>query len=160
MATKKCEPCELSGFSIGAALILIAIIAAVVLVVAGGLKIWEAFPAMHALRCSFQPLRIAVTYAQVTSQLGDVLNFNLPPVFASVIDALKPITQFPAFQVCQCFESIHDTRVLGCHIRSLFGITEKVIEFGSGGDRVVVLSRYAVVAWFTPQHGSVAMGKV
>eukprot|EP01046_Picozoa_sp_COSAG06_P054338 COSAG06_NODE_9647_length_1852_cov_1.118654_1_plen_179_part_10 len=80
----------------------------IVLVVGCGLKVWKTFPAMHAVRCAFQPLRIVFTYAQITSQLGDVLNFQLPPVFGGVIDAIRPIMDvwgllFQALGSAECF---------------------------------------------------------
>ena len=69
---------------------------------------WNAFPIIHAARCAFQPMRIVFTYAQVTSQLGDVLEFNLPPIFGSIIDALRPIMDiwgllFRALGSSECF---------------------------------------------------------
>jgi hypothetical protein len=36
-------------------------------------------------------MRIVITYAQVTSQLGDVLSFQYPPAFRAVVDAIRPI---------------------------------------------------------------------
>ena len=36
-------------------------------------------------------MRIVITYAQVTSQLGDVLSFQYPPAFDAVIDAIRPV---------------------------------------------------------------------
>ena len=39
----------------------------------------------------FQPGRILITYSQVTSQLGDVLDFTYPGVFGDVIEFLRPV---------------------------------------------------------------------
>jgi hypothetical protein len=33
-------------------------------------------------------------YSQVTSQLGDVLNFQYPPMMRAVINAMKPVMDF------------------------------------------------------------------
>ena len=53
-------------------------------------------------------MRIVITYAQVTSQLGDVLNFQYPPAFSAVIDAIRPIMDiwgllFRALGSSECF---------------------------------------------------------
>lgn len=41
------------------------------------------------LRCAWQPLRIVITYCQVTSQLGAVLHINYPDAFASTMLEIK-----------------------------------------------------------------------
>ena len=53
-------------------------------------------------------MRIVITYAQVTSQLGDVLSFQYPPAFAAVVDAIRPIMDvwgllFRALGSSECF---------------------------------------------------------
>jgi hypothetical protein len=68
--------------------IIIGVIAAVLWIMA---RVWIAFPLKHLARCAFQPGRILITYSQVTSQLGDVLDFQYPGVFGDVIEALRPI---------------------------------------------------------------------
>ena len=63
----------------------------VTLVVGIVIKYWRKFPFKLTVRCAFQPIRIVITYAQVTSQLGDVLSFQYPPAFDAVIDAVRPV---------------------------------------------------------------------
>jgi hypothetical protein len=53
-------------------------------------------------------MRILITYSQVTSQLGDVLDFQYPGLFGDVIDALRPIMDlwgllFRALGPSECF---------------------------------------------------------
>ena len=53
-------------------------------------------------------MRIVITYAQVTSQLGGVLSFQYPPAFAAVVDAIRPIMDvwgllFRALGSSECF---------------------------------------------------------
>ena len=72
----------------------------------GGL--WGKFPLQHVVRCAAQPLRILITYSQVTSQLGDVLDFKYPGLFGDVIEALRPIMDvwgllFRALGPSECF---------------------------------------------------------
>ena len=45
--------------------------------------------AQTARRAAFQPMRMVVTYAQITSQIGSVLHVHYPPVFAGVVESLK-----------------------------------------------------------------------
>ena len=73
---RECEPCE-SGTSgtVGSIFILLGMIAGFCVVLAVIAKLWSDFPLKHLMRCSVQPMRILITYSQVTSQLGDVLNF-------------------------------------------------------------------------------------
>ena len=40
-------------------------------------------------RAAFQPLRMVVTWVQITSQIGGVLHVHYPPQFASAVDALR-----------------------------------------------------------------------
>ena len=42
-----------------------------------------------AARCSFQPLRILITFAQVTAQLGDVLHVQYPPNVAALLAFMR-----------------------------------------------------------------------
>ena len=90
-SSRLCEPCADTGFTTKSLLTLLAIVAVVTLVVGIGIKYWRKFPFKLAVRCAFQPMRIIITYAQVTSQLGDVLSFQYPPAFQAVIDAVRPV---------------------------------------------------------------------
>jgi hypothetical protein len=91
MPSRLCEPCVGTGFTTKSMLTLVAIIAGLILVIGIGIKYWNKFPYKLAVRCAFQPMRIVITYAQVTSQLGDALSFQYPPAFDAVIDAIRPI---------------------------------------------------------------------
>ena len=91
MPSQLCEPCADTGFTTKSLVTLLAIIAAMALVVGIGIKYWRKFPFKLAVRCAFQPMRIVITYAQVTSQLGDVLSFQYPPAFQAVVDAVRPV---------------------------------------------------------------------
>ena len=106
--SQRCEPCAGAGFTAKSLLILLVIVASVTLVVGVGIRYWRKFPFKLAVRCAFQPMRIVITYAQVTSQLGDVLSFQYPPAFATVVDAIRPIMDvgslsFPRDASC-CFQ--------------------------------------------------------
>ena len=68
--------------------------AAVVLIVGSLVKHFHRLPGQHLIRSAFVPTRIIVTYCQVTSQLGDVLNFPYPPAFQAVVDVISPIIDF------------------------------------------------------------------
>jgi hypothetical protein len=108
MPSRLCEPCAGTGFTTKSLLTFQAIIVGVTLVVGTGIKYWRKFPFKLAVRCAFQPMRIVITYAQVTSQLGDVLSFQYPPVFEAVIDAIRPIMDvwgllFRALGSSECF---------------------------------------------------------
>ena len=103
-----CEPCAGTGYNVRALFIVGAMIAGSILIVVFVVKYWSAFPAKYAIRCAFQPMRILITYAQVTTQLGDVLNFRFPPAFTAVIDAIRPIMDvwglvFRALGSSECF---------------------------------------------------------
>eukprot|EP01043_Picozoa_sp_COSAG02_P018545 COSAG02_NODE_868_length_16360_cov_12.608204_8_plen_1642_part_00 len=91
MPSRLCEPCAGTGFTTKSLLTLLAIIVVMTLVVGIGIKYWRKFPFKLAVRCAFQPMRIVITYAQVTSQLGDVLSFQYPPAFEAVVDAVRPV---------------------------------------------------------------------
>ena len=60
-----------------------------------------------AYRAAFQPLRMVVTWAQVTSQIGGVLHIHYPPLFASavqaVFDLLRGLKNFIGQSVCDYF---------------------------------------------------------
>ena len=50
--------------------------------------------AMHlqlrvAFRAAFQPIRMAVTWAQITTQIGGVLRVHYPPEFASAVEQMR-----------------------------------------------------------------------
>ena len=92
MPSRICEPCEGTGYTLKSMLLLAAIVVGLIILVGLGIKYWRYFPGyVLAVRCAFQPMRIVITYAQVTSQLGDVLNFKYPPAFAAVVDVIRPI---------------------------------------------------------------------
>jgi ABC-type branched-subunit amino acid transport system substrate-binding protein len=106
---RECEPCE-SGASgtVGSIFILLGMIAGLALILGVAAKLWKGFPLKHLLRCSVQPMRILITYSQVTTQLGDVLNFAYPGIFGDVLDFLKPILDiwgllFRALGPSECF---------------------------------------------------------
>ena len=108
MPSRLCEPCAGTGFTTKSMLTLAAIIAGLILVIGIGTKYWNKFPYKLAVRCAFQPMRIVITYAQVTSQLGEVLSFQYPPAFDAVIDAIRPIMDvwgllFRALGSSECF---------------------------------------------------------
>ena len=110
MPSRMCEPCEGTGYTLKSMLLLAAIVVGLIIIVGLGIKYWRYLPAkyVYAVRCAFQPMRIVITYAQVTSQLGDVLNFQYPPAFAAVIDAIRPIMDvwgllFRALGSSECF---------------------------------------------------------
>jgi hypothetical protein len=103
----KCEACEEmnTGSSL---LIFVGMIIGVALFLALLGKVWKGFPLKHLLRCSIQPARILITYSQVTSQLGDVLDFQYPGLFGDVLTALKPVMDvwgllFRAIGPSECF---------------------------------------------------------
>ena len=106
--TRACEPCEGTGYTGQSLLALIGILAAVALLLYVLAKVWVAFPLKHLARVAFQPGRIIITYSQVTSQLGDVLDFTYPGVFGDVIEALRPVMDlwgllFRALGPSECF---------------------------------------------------------
>ena len=45
-----------------------------------------------AYRAAFQPLRMVVTWAQISTQLGSVLHVHYPPVFTTLMRLLRPLT--------------------------------------------------------------------
>ena len=92
--SKECQLCAGSGYTKESMLVLLGTTAGVVFGLALLASLWKAFTLKHFLRCAFQPLRIFITYTQVTSQLGDVLDFTYPGMFGEVIEAIRPITDF------------------------------------------------------------------
>jgi hypothetical protein len=68
--SRECEPCDDTGYTSKSFLILFSILVAIVILAVAGAKIWQAYTLKHLARSSFQPMRIMVTYSQVTSQLG------------------------------------------------------------------------------------------
>ena len=91
MPSQRCEPCAKTGYNLRSLLIVSAVVVGMIVATAVTIRYWQMFPGKHAMRCAFQPVRIVITYAQVTSQLGDVLNFKYPPFFSAVIDAIRPV---------------------------------------------------------------------
>ena len=105
---QECEPCEEAGFTWATLGAIVLMIACAFLVLGVISLVWVKFPLQHVVRCAAQPLRILITYSQVTSQLGDVLDFNYPGLFAAVIDTLRPIMDvwsllFRALGPSECF---------------------------------------------------------
>ena len=104
----ECQPCEEAGFTWETAGITVGSVAAVIVLFGALGRLWQGFPLQHIFRCAFQPMRILITYSQVTSQLGDVLDFQYPGIFGDVIAALKPIMDiwgllFRALGPSECF---------------------------------------------------------
>ena len=88
---RTCEACEDSGYTMESLAMLAGVIVGLILVVCILGKVWKGLTIKHILRCAFQPIRILITYSQITSQLGDVLDFTYPGLFGDVIKALKPL---------------------------------------------------------------------
>ena len=106
--SRACEPCDNSGYTMKSMMVLMAMILSIAVICYIVSRFWKAFTLKHFARCAFQPGRIVITYSQVTSQLGDVLDFTYPPLFGSVIDALRPIMDlwgllFRALGPSECF---------------------------------------------------------
>jgi hypothetical protein len=88
---QECEPCGETGFT-GKTLGIMAAMVGGVIFAFGVLScFWRQFSLKHVVRCAFGPGRILITYSQITSQLGDVLDFTYPGLFGDVIAFLKPI---------------------------------------------------------------------
>lgn len=87
----ECEPCAESGFTWATLGAMAAMIGGMLVFFGIISLIWGSFPLKHVVRCAAQPLRILITYSQVTSQLGDVLNFQYPGLFGDVIEMMRPI---------------------------------------------------------------------
>ena len=86
-----CEPCSGAGYTTQSFLVLFGILGGVALAVYVLSRVWKSFPLKHLARCAFQPGRILITYSQVTSQLGDVLDFRYPGIFGQVIEFIRPV---------------------------------------------------------------------
>ena len=103
-----CEPCSGTGYTSQSFAVLFGILAGLAVFLYVVAKAWKAFPLKHLARCAFQPGRILITYSQVTSQLGDVLDFTYPGVFGDVIDFIRPVMDlwgllFRALGPSECF---------------------------------------------------------
>lgn len=70
---RECQPCEGSGYTLQSMLLLLVIAVGVGIGLSVLAYMWKAFTLKHFLRCAFQPLRIFITYTQVTGQLGAVV---------------------------------------------------------------------------------------
>ena len=92
--TTTCEPCDSSEFTLGSGFALAGVFIVAMLIVGSLVKHFHRLPGQHLIRSAFVPTRIIVTYCQVTSQLGDVLNFPYPPAFQAVVDVISPIIDF------------------------------------------------------------------
>eukprot|EP01047_Picozoa_sp_COSAG01_P029060 COSAG01_NODE_1979_length_8743_cov_18.850069_6_plen_1614_part_00 len=108
MSSNVCEPCDDVGYSWGSFFSLVGMILGAVVFIFAFSKIWRTFALKHVLRCSAQPLRILITYSQVTGQLGDILDFQFPGLFGDVIDFLQPLMDlfgllFRALGPSECF---------------------------------------------------------
>jgi hypothetical protein len=88
---KECLSCEGNEITVGGVLLLLLVLLGIVVVLAVMGKYWMRFPWRHVLRCAAQPTRILITYTQVTSQLGDVLDYSFPGAFGDIVQILKPI---------------------------------------------------------------------
>ena len=103
-----CELCEDTGYTASSIGLFVGMIVALVVVVYFAAKSWKAFSWKHFARCSFQPGRILITYSQITSQLGDVLEFKYPGIFGAMIEAMRPVMDawglvFRALGPTECF---------------------------------------------------------
>ena len=79
-----CSPCEDTGFTVQSVIVLALGILVVVVVVGGVSKLCSCCEAKHLLRVAFHPGRILITYFQVGTALGDVMNFRYPGVLGEV----------------------------------------------------------------------------
>ena len=108
MSNNECIPCEDTGFTWGSLFVLIVALAGILLLLLLVGRKWKTFPLKHVIRCSAQPLRMLITYSQVTSQLGDILDFQFPGLFGDVIEFLRPLIDlwgllFRALGPSECF---------------------------------------------------------
>eukprot|EP01043_Picozoa_sp_COSAG02_P003592 COSAG02_NODE_89_length_38500_cov_61.646910_4_plen_2440_part_00 len=97
---RACEPCSGAGYTSQSLLVLLATLGGVAFGTCVLGKVWKSFPLKHLARCAFQPGRILITYSQVTSQLGDVLDFRYPGIFGQVVEFIRPIM---VRQILICF---------------------------------------------------------
>lgn len=88
-----CKPCEEAASGSRVAIVLSIFMVCVVILWTVGQKFWKGCNSQHLIRCAFQPARIVVSYCQIVGQLGDVLDFSYPPLFGSVIDAIRPFIE-------------------------------------------------------------------
>ena len=108
MRNSECVPCDDVGYNWQSFLVLLAVVVCVFVAFFLLGKKWRNFPLKHVIRCSAQPLRMLITYSQVTSQLGDILDFNFPGLFGDVIEFLRPLIDlwgllFRALGPSECF---------------------------------------------------------
>ena len=106
--TRTCDTCEDTGYTGRSLAILLAMMAGTLLVMKLLSMIWTQFTLKHLIRVMFQPGRILITYSQITTQLGDVLDFNYPQLFGDVMDAIRPVMDlwgilFRALGPSECF---------------------------------------------------------
>eukprot|EP01047_Picozoa_sp_COSAG01_P020513 COSAG01_NODE_1169_length_11408_cov_35.108056_3_plen_2198_part_00 len=104
---RECVACDDTDTGAAFGIFFAAVVVLIIVLTIFG-KLWSKFPLKYLLRCSIQPIRIVITYAQVTTQLGDVLDFSYPGVFGDVIEFLKPIMDvfgllFRAMGPSECF---------------------------------------------------------
>jgi hypothetical protein len=107
-SNQECEACESAGFTWATLGSMVAMLGGAMVVLGLIGVIWGKFPLKHVVRCAAQPLRVLITYSQVTSQLGDVLDFQYPGIFGGVIETLRPIMDvwgllFRALGPSECF---------------------------------------------------------
>ena len=92
MSTKRiCELCDDTGYTMASLGMLLVLAAVVTILIFLTCRTWQMFSLKHLARCMFQPGRILITYSQVTSQLGDVLDFTYPGLFGEIIEFLRPV---------------------------------------------------------------------
>ena len=68
----ECLPCEENETSVGAVLLLIAVLVGIFAALALLTKVWVKFPWRHVVRCAAQPTRILITYSQITTRESTV----------------------------------------------------------------------------------------
>ena len=78
------------------------------------------------IRCGLQPLRITISYMQVVSQIGNVLNFQYPGWWQDLIDSLRVWMEpwrllFRLLKPADCME-IWGMSLGGFHFRWLMNV--------------------------------------
>ena len=154
---------ERASGTVGSIFILLGMIAGLALILGIAAKLWKGFPLKHLLRCSVQPMRILITYSQVTTQLGDVLNFAYPGIFGDVLDFLKPILDIcKSLFLCDFSSSVanltplytcrgiavhglgavhaHDSNAGGGHLEEIIGVLVGATHTGTRVGRLTVFS--------------------
>jgi hypothetical protein len=147
--SRECAPCDGTGYTGQSMLVLLVVIVSVAAV--GWLtgKIWSGFQLKHLARCAFQPARILITYSQITSQLGDVLDFQYPGIFGDVIGALRPVMDlwgllFRALGPSECF--------------GLKGFTARWLLRVVGLPGMIALTIISMYCWNARKHGAETAG--